>query len=125
MYLCGILERQRAPIRELTDSREDWNAQPQCIYLIQDSNDSKVSNKYPEPSFDDENRLYELEEVYSIDQTSHVNTIRRKSKMVHVYVVASIKSPKNGEGGREKLLTNLDRKNTKQPGFQKDREQLI
>ena len=59
-------------MRELTDGREHWNAQPQCIYSIKDFNDSEVNNKYPVPSFDDENRLYELEEVYSIDHTFHV-----------------------------------------------------
>ena len=93
-------------MRELTDGREDRNAQPQSIYSIEDFNDSKVNNKYPEPSFDDENRLYKLEEVYSIDQRFQVYMILGKCKIVQIYVVASRKSTKNGQG--EKLLTNLN-----------------
>ena len=69
-----------------TYGREDWNAQPQRVYSIKNSNLSKASNKYPESSFDHENRLYELEEEYSIDQTFHVYTIFGKCERVHIYV---------------------------------------
>jgi len=38
-------------MRKLTDGSEDWNAQPQCVHLIEDFNISKAGNKYPEAGF--------------------------------------------------------------------------
>ena len=71
MYLDGMLERQ-PPMpyaRALTYSSQDWNTQPCYPHLIKGFNISKTTNKYPEAIFDDENRLYEFHDVYSIHQT--------------------------------------------------------
>ena len=65
-------------------------------YLIEDSNNSIFSDKYPEPIFDDENQLYELKEVYFMDQTFYIYTILGKFEIVHVYVVPSRKKMLQG-----------------------------
>ena len=82
--LVGTLERQ-LPMpyaRELTYRSEDWNTQPCRPHLINGYNISKTSNKYPEAILDDENWLYEFEDVYSIDQTFYVRPIVGKSEVV-------------------------------------------
>ena len=92
MYLGGVLDLQPLPYaREITDCSDHWNTQPQCLYSIKNSDILKISNKGPERGFDDEDRLYDFEDVYSIDQTFHVHSVLRKSKIVHVCASASIK----------------------------------
>lgn len=73
-----------AYIRKLTDRSKDWNAQPQRFDAIKDFYVSKTSNECPEPSLDDENWLYEFDEVYSIDQIFHVHLVLRKRKIVKI-----------------------------------------
>lgn len=63
---------------------QDWNAQPQCFDAIKNFHVSKTSNECSEPSLDDENWLYEFDEVYSMDQAFHVHLILRKRKIVKV-----------------------------------------
>lgn len=82
----GLSEGRQAPQITRTDSSEDWNAQPQCIYSIKNVNVSKAGDKYPEASFDNENPLYELEGVCPVDQAFHAYPILRKRKTVQVCI---------------------------------------
>jgi hypothetical protein len=93
MYLGGRLEVQPLTPRtkEITSCCDDWNAQPNRLYSIKDSNILKISNKNSERGFDDEDRLYDFKEVYSIDQKFPVHPVLRKRKIVQVYALASIK----------------------------------
>ena len=68
--------------REPTYCSEDRNTQPYRPYLINGFNISETSNKYPEAIVDDENRLYEFEDVYSIDQIFYVRPVIRKCEAV-------------------------------------------
>ena len=58
--------------RDLTYGSEDRNGQPCRVYLINNFNISKTSNKYPPPSPGAENWLCKFEEVHSIYQTFRV-----------------------------------------------------
>lgn len=84
-------------MRELTNGSENWNAEPHCLYLIKDFNISKTSNKISKPHVDHEDRLYDFEDVYSMDQDFHVYAVIRKCKVVQVCVSMSRKVPTNSE----------------------------
>jgi len=86
MYLGGIFKLQSPTTYAIkpTDRGKDWNAKPQHLYTIKDFNVPKTSNECPEPSLDDENRLYKFDEVYSVDQTFHIQPVLRKCKIVKI-----------------------------------------
>ena len=89
MYLGGgTLERQPRILcsRELAYCSEDWNGQPIWMYSINAFNISKVCDICPESIFNDEDRLYKFEDVYSIDQTFQVRAVIGKCKAVQVYI---------------------------------------
>ena len=50
------------------------------LYSIQGLDISKVSNECPEPNFNSENGLYDLEEVNSVYQTFHGHRVLWKCK---------------------------------------------
>ena len=110
---------------ELTCCSEDGSAKPCELYSIQGLNISKTSNKYPEPSLQGENGLYRLKEINSVNQAFDMHQVLRKCKVVQDWFSCSCQDNFPTDYEREKLLTNLNRKNSKQSSVQKDCEQLI